>query len=311
VGETFASAGSCFAANVIAPLESAGYGYVRTEVLPAPLCHLPENLGYAKFSARYGNIYTARQFRQLIERAAGEFEPVEAHWIDEQLVVDPFRPGLRYPARSLSEFQELQMFHLEAVRRAFTIADVTIFTLGLTEAWESTLDGAVFPTCPGTVGGQFDPDKHQFRNFTVDEVVADMNRAFDLIRRWNPRARFIVTVSPVPLVATATDQHVLSATILSKSILRVAAGELAGQPHIDYFPAYEIVTGPQAPREFFEDDRREVSAEAVTAVMGALLSACEENRSAGGVPPITSGVKTHKLARDLINAECDEVVLEW
>lgn len=311
VGDRFASAGSCFAANVISPLESAGYEYVRTEVLPAPLCHLPENLGYAKFSARYGNIYTARQFRQLIDRAAGEFEPVESYWNDGERVVDPFRPGLRYPARSLSEFQELQRFHLNAVRKAFTIADVTIFTLGLTEAWESTMDGAVFPTCPGTVGGQFDPEKHRFKNFAVDEVVDDMSCAFENIRRWNPSARFILTVSPVPLVATATDEHVLSATILSKSILRVAAGILASQAHIDYFPAYEIVTGPQAPYDFFEDDRREVSSRAVAVVMGALLSACEENRFNHNLPSHASGPKTHQLTRDLIDAECDEVVLEW
>ncbi len=308
-GETFASAGSCFAANVIEPLEAAGYSYVRTEELPPPLCHLPENLGYAKFSARYGNIYTARQFRQLLERAEGEFVPRESFWQLSDRIIDPFRPGLRYPARSMREFLELQEVHLQAVRRAFSVANVTIFTLGLTEAWESALDGAVFPTCPGTVGGEFDPSLHRFRNFSVDEVVQDMRKSFQIIRSWNPEARFVLTVSPVPLVATATKNHVLSATILSKSILRVAAGVLAEDDGVDYFPAYEIVTGPQAPFSYFESNRRDVSPGAIAEVMRALLSVCESGPSEPYIE--ITNQKTRELSRDLIAAECDEVVLEW
>lgn len=313
-GEKFASAGSCFAANVIGPLENAGFEYVRTEELPGPLSSLPENLGYAKFSARYGNIYTARQFRQLLERAAGQFEPRELYWEEPGRVIDPFRPGLRYPAKTLAEFRELQESHLLAVRRAFSEADVTIFTLGLTECWESTLDGAVFPTCPGTIGGEFDPSRHRFRNLSVNEVVSDMERALGIIRTWKSSARFILTVSPVPLVATATKEHVLTSTVLSKSILRAAAGILAESEAVTYFPAYEIVTGPQAPTDFFEDDRREVSAKAISAVMKALISNCEMS---GHAEPheVNANRRADKrsssLSRDLVAAECDEVVLEW
>ena len=69
--DTVASAGSCFASNIVKPIEAVGFRYVRTEELPFPLSQLPENLGYRNFSAAYGNIYTARQFRQLLERAEG------------------------------------------------------------------------------------------------------------------------------------------------------------------------------------------------------------------------------------------------
>ena len=68
----------------------------------------------------------------------------------------------------------------------------------------------------------------------------------------------------MPLVATATDSHVVVATTRSKAILRVAAGEVAdARANVYYFPAYEIVSGPQAPHDFFEPDRREVSSRAV------------------------------------------------
>ncbi len=39
--------------------------------------------------------------------------------------------------------------HLAAVRRMFEESHLFIFTVGLTEIWESTVDGAVFPVAPG------------------------------------------------------------------------------------------------------------------------------------------------------------------
>jgi hypothetical protein len=153
---------------------------------------------------------------------------------------------------------------------------VLVFTLGLTETWASRLDGAAYPTCPGTVGGVYDEAKYQFVQQSVSEIVADMRGALWVVRMWNPDIRVILTVSPVPLAATAAGGHVLPATIYSKSVLRVAAQTLADEVEgVRYFPAYEIITGPQAPKEYFEEDRRSVTPEGVGAVMGVFLAACE------------------------------------
>ena len=109
-------------------------------------------------------------------------------------------------------------------------------TLGLTETWVSRADGAAFPLCPGVQGGVFDPDKHAFVNLTTEEVVSDMTAAIGHLRGFNPDARVILTVSPVPLAATAVDRHVLVSTTLSKSVLRVAADSLARTlPDVTYF----------------------------------------------------------------------------
>lgn len=313
--DTVASAGSCFASNIVKPIEEVGFTYVRTEELPFPLSQLPENLGYRNFSAAYGNIYTARQFRQLLERAEGTFQPAENYWLMGEDYVDPFRPGLRYPAQSLGEYELIQKQHLNSTKQAFTDADVTVFTLGLTEAWKSVEDGAVYPTCPGTVNGVFDKEKYRFINFSVSEVVEDMVCAFSIIKSWNPDARFILTVSPVPLVATATSEHVVTATILSKSILRVAASEVCKtMSEVKYFPAYEIVTGPQAPKNSFEENRRDVTASAIENVMRSLVNNCELPNNEGVVKIEKSkndATIRSSISRDLMTAECDEVVLEW
>lgn len=308
-GEKVASAGSCFASNIVPYVEKAGFQYVRVRETSSAFGALAEdNFGYSKFSAAYGNIYTARQAVQLLKRALGRFSPIEDRWHIDGLVIDPFRPGLRHPASSDSEFDLLQSQHLAAVLEAVREADVFVFTLGLTEAWISADDGAVFPACPGTIRGIFAPDRHLFHNFTAREVSADLGEFIALLREIKPAVRIILTVSPVPLVATASGGHVLSATIYSKSVLRVAAQEAVDRhDDVTYFPAYEIVTGPQAPWSFFEDCRREPSREAIDLVMGTLLQRCEGvGEMAAPAAPVAVPNVTGELSRILAAADCEE-----
>jgi hypothetical protein len=320
-GERVVSAGSCFAANIVPYLEAAGIEYVRSDQPPAVFADvLDDHFNYARFSAAYGNIYTPRQALQMLKRALGRFKPVEDRWIERaDRIVDPFRPGLKYPATSEREFDLLTTQHLAAVLAAVRAADVFVFTLGLTEAWMSSQDGAVFPACPGTVAGRFDPARHVFKNFSAAEIMWDLNELINVLGEVRPGIRVLLTVSPVPLVATATRQHVLVANTYSKSVLRVAAGEVSqSRPDVSYFPAYEIVTGPQAPYDFFAADRREPSALAIDAVMRAFLSQCE-----GGEPlvddvdpaavqqtPAAAAARNDDAARQLSKlvseAQCEE-----
>jgi hypothetical protein len=302
-----ASAGSCFAANIVPYLENSGLSYVKEEPIPSAFSAIPlDNFSYSKFSAAYGNVYTARQFVQLLDRAYGDFRPSMDRWHVNNEVLDPFRPGLRYRARSDREFDALTNSHLSAVRRAFETATVVIFTLGLTEAWRSKIDGAVYPACPGTVAGEFDPDLYEFHNFSVAEIVGDLEILAGRLFHNRPDMKLILTVSPAPLVATATASNVVVANTYSKSVLRAAAGEFCEKhDRCTYFPAYEIITGPQAPFEFFEPDRRNVSELGVQAVMDVLLAACE---GVSVESQITYAPKDYAvtLSRKIQQAECEE-----
>lgn len=321
------SAGSCFASNLVPWLERAGIEYVRTETPHPALAALPENLGYRNFSAAYGNIYTARQFAQLLERATGRFAPVEDRWIEDGRWVDPFRPGLRQPADSAGEFEALRACHLEAVVAAVRAATVVVFTLGLTEAWASMEDGAVFPVAPGAVAGSYDPARHAFVNFSYDDVVGDLRRIRDLLDDIGSCPRLVLTVSPVPLVATATEEHVLVATAYSKAVLRAAAGAAATElRNVEYFPAYEIVTGPQAPAGYFDADARTVTPQAIEAVMAFMLGrSVEQSRrsavdagasrfddaSGGSVVSAAPGESpSQRLSRYISEVECEEAALD-
>ncbi len=241
--------------------------------------------------------------------------PSEDRWITGDAVIDPFRPGLKYYATSNEEFELLTRQHLKACLRVFSEADVFIFTLGLTEAWVSREDGAVFPACPGTIAGTFDPEKHVFKNFTVLEMSADLKDFINELREINADVRIVLTVSPVPLVATATANHVICASTYSKSALRVVAEEVStALREVTYFPAYEIVTGPQSPKEYFEADRRNVSVAAVDQVMGVFLACCEQPHEGASSASQTEEMRLSDdielLAKKFADIECEEVMVE-
>jgi hypothetical protein len=311
--DTFMSAGSCFAANIRPFLEARGCHYTVTEGPHPQWPEGRESTFYEAFSARYGNVYTARQMVQLLRRAAGTFSPSEEYWQGPQGdFIDPFRPGLLHRATSLPEFRALTAQHLRAVRRAVESSSVLVFTLGLTEAWMSADDGAIFPACPGTVAGDFDPVRHRFVNFSVDEVADDIHQMVALLRDVNPAIRVILTVSPVPLVATATGRHVLTATAYSKSVLRVAADQAARRDReVVYFPAYEIVTGPHFRVPPFEDDLRSVRQPIVAAVMTGFFAAFFA--PGGPAAPQVSGepsVPVNELVAEALAAECEEMMAD-
>ena len=88
------------------------------------------------------------------------------------------------------------------------------------------------------------------------------------IRILNPEIKILLTVSPVPLTATATGHHVLLATQYSKSVLRAVAGDLSEMAKdIDYFPSYEIIAAPPTRAQFFAPNMRSVAPEGVALVM--------------------------------------------
>jgi len=268
--DAIVTAGSCFAQHLSKRLSAANYNYVVAEDgYPRMGAALMAKYNYGTFSARYGNIYTARQLLQLFDRAYGTFIPKETFWSENGHWLDPFRPMIQPTGfETLREAELDQEQHLQAVRGLFESLDVLIFTLGLTEAWVCSADGAVLPVTPGCGAGQFDPHKYEFKNFEVDEIVADLSVFLTKLRKVNPRSRVIFTVSPVPLIATYSGNHVLPATTYSKSVLRVAADKVCrSTANAAYFPSYEIITGSFHRGQYFEDDLRNVGNDGVDHVM--------------------------------------------
>lgn len=266
-----ATAGSCFAQHIARHLKQSGFSYFMTEP-PHPLMSeaVAADFNYGTFSARYGNIYTTRQLVQLFDRAYGKFVPVDSIWrLPSGNYVDAFRPavtpnGYETEADCIND----RTYHLSQVRKLFEECEVFVFTLGLTECWSSKKDGAIYPVCPEVSGGEFSHDRYQFMNFTVEQAYTDLALFYRKLIGVNPNVKIILTVSPVPLAATASTNHVLSATTYSKAVLRIVAERFVSEfPMAFYFPSYEVITGSFNRGRYYADDLRSVTEEGVNHVM--------------------------------------------
>ena len=268
----FATFGSCFAQHISRALRARGMAWVDGE--PAPLgtpVDLARAFNYGVFSARTANIYTAAQLHLLLRMAVGDLGGDQAEiWADpDGRFRDSLRPAIEPQGfASAAEALAARGAMLRGVARSVAAADVFVFTLGLTEGWES-VDAQPYAACPGTMGGEYDPARHRFVNYRSGQIRTDLEASLALLRRLNPQIHLLLTVSPVPLTATASGQHVLVATTRSKAVLRAVAGEMA-EDHaiVDYFPSYEIITGAPTRSAFFAPNLRSVEPQGVDLVMG-------------------------------------------
>jgi hypothetical protein len=207
--------------------------------------------------------------RQWTSWALGASSPPDEYWVKDGRYYDPFRPAIEPGGfASLNEMLQSRAEVIKAFRACIANADFFVFTLGLTESWFNRQQGYEYPMCPGTVAGEFDPDLHEFRNQTFEDVRSALIDSIRMMLKINPELRFILTVSPVPLTATKSSNHVLVATMYSKSVLRAVAGQIAiNHKMVDYFPSYEIINSAVFKGTFFEPNMRGVNKRGVDLVM--------------------------------------------
>ncbi|UPM51375.1 GSCFA domain-containing protein [Synechococcus sp. A10-1-5-1] len=271
-----ATAGSCFAQHISRHLKKNGYNVLDVEPPPPGLPKdLHQKFGFSMYSARYGNIYTVRQLLQLAQEVAGEWTPQNYIWEKNGKFFDALRPAVEPEGLdSPEEVAEHRRYHVSRVKKLLESLDLFIFTLGLTEMWAHKESGTVYPTAPGTLVGNFDDDLFEFQNSRFGPINSDMKCFVEVLRRIRGGKSFqmILTVSPVPLTATASGHHVLPSTVYSKSTLRAIAGLWADRPFVDYFPSYEIVTNPRMHSTSFADNLRSVRDETVEVVMRHFFS---------------------------------------
>jgi hypothetical protein len=274
-----ATAGSCFAQHITRELRDRSFRVIDFEPPPRSLAECYHSrFGFSMYSCRYGNIYTVHQLLQLLREAAGILSFSENAWERDGKFFDAFRPAVEPDGLdTVEEVVEHRKHHLRMVAEMIRSFNIFVFTLGLTEAWIHRSTGAIYPVAPGTICGNYDPDVYAFINFGFVEIMDAFQQVMELVSCLRPigsnQPRYLITVSPVPLTATASGMHVLTATTYSKAILRSVAGTLADtHPNIDYFPSYEIITNQAARAQFYESNFRSVRMEGVKAVMNVFFS---------------------------------------
>lgn len=256
--------GSCFAVEIRDVLRQRGL-----DVLPDYTALRPMYADVFTYVADQGRVpltddivdlhvmqwYFTATIRQEFERAFGVWrqEPSDL-WHARGIWQDPYRRSV------FSESKDALWVFLETLNRlmrdAIEQADVYILTLGLTEAWRKKDDGRFASAFPGPRRDQRGVQETEFVLLNHADCINDLTSVCDgIFNRW-PNKHVVVTVSPVPLARTFTDQDHAIGNCDSKSTLRSAAGEIARRyDHVHYFHSYELCTTRPQDQVFREDGR--------------------------------------------------------
>lgn len=120
----------------------------------------------------------------------------------------------------------------------------------------------------------------------------------------------MLTVSPVPLIATYENRHVWVSTTYSKAAIRVAA-DIAERRYknVIYFPSYEIITSPAAGGRYYADDLRQVTEIGVKHVMRVFAKHFFPNKN-NSFPIANASTPLLATFQNESGVVCDEEIIE-
>jgi tetratricopeptide (TPR) repeat protein len=138
-------------------------------------------------------------------------------------------------------------------------SDVFILTLGVAAAFFDRTTGAFVLPRPSALNSRALAEKYLFRTASVQENADNVRYLIDFVRSIAPDIRVVVTVSPVPLLASFEYESAVQADCLSKSTMRLVAHEVvnnSGIENILYWPSFEVFRwgGSNASNYFAADD---------------------------------------------------------
>jgi tetratricopeptide (TPR) repeat protein len=234
----FFSMGSCFARNLARSLSASGYVANHMEI-----------------SEYINTTFANRVFVDWLDGAD----------IDEAIrerIVELLPPG----------------WSREGALEAIKTSNVFILTLGVAPAFFDRTTGNFILPRPTSLNSRALAEKYLFRTTSVSENVDNVLHLIEFVRKISPDIRIVVTVSPVPLLASFEFESAVQADCLSKSTMRLVAHEVvncSNIPNIMYWPAFEIFrwAGSNAGNYYAADDGAawHVSEEKVAGTVGSFV----------------------------------------
>ena len=138
-------------------------------------------------------------------------------------------------------------------------SDVFILTLGVAPAFFDRVTGDFVLPRPSGLNSRVLAEKYLFRTTSVQENVDNVLYLIEFIRKISPGMKIIVTVSPVPLLASFEYESAVQADCLSKSTMRLVAHEVVNNSKLSnilYWPSFEVFrwAGSNASNYYAADD---------------------------------------------------------
>ncbi len=261
--------GSCFARGI----ETALVGRKMEVLSAAPeFASLPtvgKDMTGPGFTNKYNTFSIYNELRWALDPAA-ECPRESIVDLGDGLFCDPHITPMLPLANSEETWRRRSL--IEMVYRRIVQCRVVIITLGLVEAWRDTMTDTFINASHGELFGRY-PDRYEFQVTDFAQNFANLEEIHALLGRFgHPDVQFVVTVSPVPLIATFSTEDVVLANTYSKSLLRTVAQQWAGaHDNVHYFPSYEIVQNSDR-TVTWEEDLRHVKGKVAIHVMDLFLA---------------------------------------
>ena len=278
-GDRIFTIGSCFAAEIRAALNEAGF-QVGPDYSQVSLDTQKQHIEFEFDDRPQMNYYNTFSIRQEFERCCGVWtcdkndfwKNRDRIWTDNGVVFqDPYRREIY--AKSPEDLFNITTQLDKIITDAFQSAKLFVVTLGLVEVWRKKNNGLVACKHPGYgKGGRGGgASETEFHYSTYLENLENLRTIAGLVAKNRPDAHVVFTVSPIPLARTFTDNDVFVATTEGKAILRAAVGEVEREmENVTYFPAYEIVHS--IGNAFESDDGRHVRRDVVKLILDIFMA---------------------------------------
>jgi hypothetical protein len=248
--------GSCFAREIELAMRAAGLAVLsyRPDEFETELYESDYDYGAHSFLFRY----TTASMLQELERITGQYDLPERSLLvgkEHSLLDLNFGGDCR---RGPLDLILKRRAHTREIGSRIADAEIVVLTLGLIEAWYD-LESDLYINAAPDLALLRRSERFQLRLLNYEDNLKNLHACYETIRQVNKGAKFIVTVSPVPLQATFTDDDVVVANTRSKSTLRsVADAFCADRLDSLYFPSYEMAINSN-PTQAWRGDRRHVT----------------------------------------------------
>ena len=261
---SFFAIGSCFARGIEKRLRSMELNILSFSNRYDSFVRANDKVSQLGFTNKYSTHSILNQLRW--SSGEREFDERDYMLLQDGMYADPHaNPTLKFvDAKRTAERRSI----MNEVFAGIFKADVVFITLGLTEVWYDTLTENWLNMTPFSDVLKKDTGRYKWCFTNMTQNLANLEEVYTLLKKHGMEGvKLVVTVSPVPLLATFSGMDVGIANMISKSTLRTCVNEFVHR-HDDvfYFPSFEMAM--MSSRDLvWEDDGRHVQGSFVINIM--------------------------------------------
>ncbi len=216
--------GSCFAENIGKKMHDA---YFQTDINP------------------FGVLYNPISIKNSIETLLDNKQFTQDDIFENKSLWQSFSHSSWFSTINSETCLENINSRLEIAAEFLQHADYMLVTFGTAWVFEEKKSRRVVSNCHKLPASDF-----VRRRLTVDEIVSEYSSLISKLQTHFPNLKYIFSVSPIRHFKDGAHEN-----NLSKSILLLAIEALQMQfPHVDYFPAYEIMMDELRDYRYYASD---------------------------------------------------------